>query len=188
MMRLADRIVRLHDALDAAALPHAIGGAISLAYCTRDPRATDDIDVNVFVGIRRLDDLLDALPSEIDVTDAGRRQLARDAQARVFWDETPVDLFLANHPFHGRSQERAVLRPFEGREIPMLSCIDLAVYKSFFARPKDAVDVAEMVRAGCIQLPELGPEVRELIGNERDEFLELVRAFSTAPEEPRDGL
>lgn len=187
-MRLPERIVRLHDALDAAAIPHAIGGAISLAYCTRDPRGTDDIDVNVFVGVRRLDDVLRALPSGITVTDANRRHLLRDAQARVFWDDTPVDLFLANHPFHGRSQQRAVSRPFEGREIPMLSCIDLAVYKTFFARPQDAVDIAEMVKAGCIELEALQREVRDLITDERDDFLELVHRFSGEPDGPRAHL
>lgn len=187
-MRLSERIVRLHDALDAAALPHAIGGAISLAYCTRDPRATDDIDVNVFVGVRRLDDVLGALPSDITVTDTNRRQLRSDAQARVFWDETPVDLFLADHPFHGRSQERAVSRPFEGREIPMLCCIDLAVYKTLFARPQDAVDIAEMVKARCIDLEALQREMRGLIADERNDFLDLVHRFSGEPDGPRGHL
>ena len=48
-MTLGERLVTLHQALDAAGVPHAFGGAIALAYCTEDPRGTNDIDCNVCV-------------------------------------------------------------------------------------------------------------------------------------------
>ena len=34
---LTERIVRLHEALDGAGLPHAFGGALALAFCTAEP-------------------------------------------------------------------------------------------------------------------------------------------------------
>lgn len=53
MSLLAQRLLAVHDALDAAELPHAFGGAIALAYCTEEPRGTRDLDVNVFVDPTR---------------------------------------------------------------------------------------------------------------------------------------
>ena len=43
---LPEKILAVHDALGA--LPHAFGGALALAYYA-EPRATIDIDLNVFV-------------------------------------------------------------------------------------------------------------------------------------------
>lgn len=45
---LAEKVLRLHDALAADDVPHAFGGALAADYY-RVPRATIDIDVNVFV-------------------------------------------------------------------------------------------------------------------------------------------
>ncbi len=181
-MRFTERIVVLHQRLESAGLPHAFGGAIALAYCTRDPRGTDDIDINIFVGTRRLEEVLASLPEDITVTDASRRQLRREGQSRLFWDKTPVDVFLSNHPFHGRAELLHRPQPFEGIEIPVLACIDLAVFKTFFARGKDAVDIAEMVKAGCVDTAELTALVRGLIGNERDGFLDDVGRYALEAE------
>ena len=81
-MTLTERIVALHAALAGAGLPHAFGGALALAFCTAEPRATQDIDVNVFLSPEEVDRLLDALPDGVAVADADRRALERDAQAR----------------------------------------------------------------------------------------------------------
>ncbi len=50
MSELGDQLLAIHDALDAARIPHAIGGAIALGYCTLEPRGTRDVDVNVFTA------------------------------------------------------------------------------------------------------------------------------------------
>ena len=57
MLSLTDRILGLHAALAEAGLDHAFGGALALAFCTLDPRATQDIDLNVFVGTERVADV-----------------------------------------------------------------------------------------------------------------------------------
>ena len=49
IMTLPERLVALHRALARRRIPHAFGGAIALAYWTLDPRATSDIDINVFL-------------------------------------------------------------------------------------------------------------------------------------------
>ena len=48
MISLERKIVGVHTMLTSAALPHAFGGALALAFYTGEPRGTRDIDVNIF--------------------------------------------------------------------------------------------------------------------------------------------
>jgi hypothetical protein len=171
---LTAKILALHAALESAELPHAFGGALALAFCTSEPRGTKDIDLNVFSSVEELDVVLRALPREVAVRPDARLQLERDAQARLWWDQTPVDLFLSNHPFHAHVGANRRQVPFAGVDLPVLACDDLAVFKVFFGRPKDAVDIASMVDAGAIELAEVAASVRAYLGDERDAFLERV--------------
>ena len=57
---LPDKVIAVHEALRKAKLPHAIGGALALAYYA-EPRATIDIDLNVFVSPERWEDVVGAL-------------------------------------------------------------------------------------------------------------------------------
>jgi hypothetical protein len=146
-LSLAERIVALHRAM--ARIPHAFGGAIALAYYA-EPRATVDVDLNVFVPpsrFGRVAERLDALGA--DVTGPTLAQVVeRDGQVRVMWDSTPVDLFFAYDPFHDAAG-RAVRRvPFAGTTIPILSPEHLAVCKVVFDRPKDWVDIDALLAAG----------------------------------------
>ena len=137
---LADKIVELHHKLDTAGLPHAFGGAMALAYCTGEPRATIDIDVNVFVGTDQIDVLARALEPEIAVAGPDVERLSSDGQTRLWWDRTPVDVFLSNHPFHDEAEDRVRTVPFAGiDELPVLDCADLALFKAFFAKVADTV-------------------------------------------------
>jgi hypothetical protein len=176
-LTLTGRILQLHEHLDTAGFGHAFGGALALAFCTAEPRATRDIDLNVFVGVDRLDDLLAALPTGVKVTKAERALLLRDGQARLWWDGTPLDLFLSNHPFHDRAEVNRRVVPFAGiDDLPVLACPDLAVFKTFFARPKDAVDIATMAAARSVDLDQLERSVSALLGDdERAPFLRRVR-------------
>jgi hypothetical protein len=178
---LTARIVGLHGALERAGLPHAFGGALALAFCTEEPRATKDIDVNVFVGVGRLDAVLAALPQEVRITDAARLQLERDGQARLWWGDTPVDVFLSNHPFHGVAEANRRAVPFAGvPDLPVLACADLAVFKAFFARPKDVVDLATMGVAGTVDLDELERTVTRLLASAEDRAELFRRVRDTA--------
>lgn len=177
---LTAKITALHGALGDAELPHAFGGALALAFCVAEPRATMDIDLNVFIGADRVDDLVAALPPEVVVTDGNRQQISRDAQTRAWWDRTPVDLFLSNHPFHHHAEVNRRFVPFaDVKELPVLACADLAVFKAFFARPKDAVDVAAMVDAGAVDLAALEETVAALLEESaRAQFFARVREFT----------
>lgn len=150
MSVLAERLVAVHEALAASALRHAFGGAIALAYCTEEPRGTRDIDVNVFVDLGAVDDVLLALPPEVSRPGAAVAQLRRDGQARLWWDDTPVDLFLDVHEFHLQVPLGVREVPFAGTTIPVLGCTDLVVFKVMFGRTKDWADIEEMVAAGAV--------------------------------------
>ena len=173
---LAGKVLALHALLDASALPHAFGGALALAYCTNEPRGTKDIDVNVFIGIDRLDELVAALPAGIEVTATDREAFTRDGQTRLWWNGTPVDVFLSNHPFHDHAEASARVVPFAGiDDLPILACADLAVFKAFFGRAKDAVDVATMITAGTVEQVHLRSTIVALLGEgERDHFFARV--------------
>ena len=152
MTSIPDKMLAIHRALDAAGLPHAFGGALALAWCTQRARGTIDIDLNVFVGTERTDDLLHALPERVawDDDDAGR--LRRDGQQRLWWESTPVDVFLNTTDFHQGAAARARWELFEEVQLPFLSCTDLAVFKAFFGRTKDRADLEEMRDAGTLDV------------------------------------
>jgi hypothetical protein len=149
-VRLPRKIVALHDALAKADVPHAFGGALALAWCTEQARGTIDIDLNVFVGIDRTENVLEALPRGVVRTDADAAELRRSGQARLWWEETPVDIFFSTTEFHDRVATHVRWEPFEGRELPFLSCTDLAIFKAFFDRTRDWADLEDMAAAGTL--------------------------------------
>jgi hypothetical protein len=168
---LPEKIVELHQALDHAALPHAFGGALALAWCTQRARGTIDIDVNVFVDDEQTSSVLAALPAGVRWQDDDRSRLERDGQARLWWDTTPVDLFLNTTPFHTQVGDRTRVEVLAGVPLPFLSCLDLAVFKAFFDRTKDWADLEEMAAAGTLDadhvagilLRYLGPDDHRIV-------------------------
>lgn len=163
-LSLVDRIVAVCDALDHAELPWALGGALALAYATEEPRATRDIDVNVFVPATDAGRVFAALPHGVRHGDADIRA-ARDAeQVRLFWDDTPVDLFFSADPFHADVARRCRTVPFAGRMIRVLSAEDLAVFKAMFDRPKDWIDIATMHESDAIDLHVAADRLTDLLG------------------------
>lgn len=171
---LAEKIVALHEALDAAELPHAFGGALALAWCTQQARGTIDIDVNVFVPVDRADDLIVALPNDMTVSDDERAPLVRDGQVRLWWDTTPVDVFLDTTEFHVAVGDRVRWEDFAGASIPFLSCRDLAVFKTFFDRTKDWADLEEMAKAGTLDVEAVVGVLTVYLGADDQRIARLV--------------
>lgn len=177
-----DLMVRAHESLDSAGMRHAFGGALALAWCVEEARGTQDIDLNIFVPVDDLGRVLEVLPDDIEVSDRARTLLKRDGQARLWWSRIPLDLFLTNDSFHEAVAERISQREFAGRSMPFLACEDLAVFKAFFDRDKDWIDIRDMMIAGCVNEAELGETLAYLLGT--DDFrLDKVRAARDAAEE-----
>lgn len=166
MSQLGERMLAIHDALDEAGLPHAIGGALALGYCTAEPRGTRDLDVNVFVAQSRFREVAEALPESVTITASDIALAERDGQVRLMWDDTPVDVFMNNVPFHGAAQKSVREVDFMGRTIPVLGCTSLAVFKAMFDRTQDWADIEAMHAVGAIDLDEVARWLREMAGSE----------------------
>lgn len=173
---LADKVVALHDALDGAAIPHAVGGAIALAYYG-EPRATVDVDLNVFVGVDRADEVL-ALLAPLGVSGGNPAVLMRDGQDRLWWGRNPVDLFFAYDPFHDRMRERTVTVPFAATTIPVLSAEHLLVCKAAFNRAKDWIDIDQiLVGRPDLDVDEVRTWLDRLVGQDDDRWQRVDRAL-----------
>lgn len=174
MTTLPAKIIAIHEAFSAADLAHAFGGALALAWCTERARGTIDIDVNVFVDVSRTSEMLDALPGGIAWSTDDLTTIERDGQTRLWWDSTPVDIFLNTNEFHRQVANRSRMEQFAGVSVPFLSCPDLAVFKAFFNRTKDWADIEEMAAAGTLDVDRvLGVLVRYL--GPTDERVERLR-------------
>jgi hypothetical protein len=182
---LAQRLVALHRALTSADLPHALGGAIALAYWTQEPRGTRDLDVNVFVPAVEAPRVLDALPDGVAQPDGTAQRLARDGQIRLWWDDTPVDLFLVYARIHADAAAHARRVPFAGTEIPVLGPVELAAFKAMFDRTRDWADIEAMLAAGTLDVAALETALRLLVGPEDARLGRLAEAQRRAIQELR---
>ena len=152
MTTLFDKLVSIERALRDANIPHAFGGAIALGFHIVEPRATADIDVNLFVPEVDASTTFAALPPEITWDAADVHEVETNGQVRVFWDDTPVDLFFETHRFHRHTAERVEQVSFDGVDVPVLGATELTIFKAFFDRTKDWADIEAMVDAGTVDI------------------------------------
>ena len=176
-MNLPAKIIAVHEALATADLPHAFGGALALAWCTERARGTIDIDVNVFVAVDEADTVLAALPDEATATPEQRDQLVGEGQVRLWWDRTPVDVFLDTTAYHREVAHRVRWEPFGDATLPFLDCADLAVFKAFFDRTKDWADLEEMLDAGTLDATAVAGVLVEYLGG-ADPRIERLRRLA----------
>jgi len=141
---LPQKIVAIHEHLDEAGIAHAFGGALALAYYA-EPRATDDIDVNVFVAPSALPAVQNALSPLGVEGDAEQAVVERDGQCRMWWGRTPLDLFFAYDELHDAMRRESRLQPFGDGRLPILAPEHLLVCKVIFDRPKDWLDIEQIL-------------------------------------------
>lgn len=151
-MNLPERVVALHGSLEEAGVPHAFGGAIALAYATLNPRGTNDIDCNLFVPAEDPQPAIAALPEGIKRPRGLAARIARDGQARLWWDETPVDLFFDYAPIHEQAARNVRRVAFADVELPVLGPVELVVFKVMFDRSIDWADVEAAIEAGTVDM------------------------------------
>jgi hypothetical protein len=179
---LAGRIVAVHEMLDSMGVPHQFGGAVALAWY-RNPRATTDIDLNVTVSPEIADPVLGAIVHlGVTVSPEDRALIKRDGQARLDWDGSYLDLFFATLDLHRQMAERARLVSFGPVQIPILSPEHLIVCKVVFDRPKDWLDVEEMIAWGtAIDAVQTLGWVREILGEDSEQHARLTALLERAP-------
>jgi hypothetical protein len=161
---LPEKIVAVHDVLTTAKVSHAFGGALALAYYA-EPRATVDIDLNVFLAPAEHPRLL-ALLAPLGVGDeVDPAALGRDGQARCWWGRTPIDLFFAHDEIHVAMREAIRTVPFGDDRIPILAPEHLLVCKAVFNRPKDWLDIEQvLVAVGDLDVAEIDRWLERLVG------------------------
>jgi hypothetical protein len=176
--RLADIVIALEAALHQAGVPHAFGGALALAYGVRNPRGTADVDVNLFVAPGRARAAFEALPEGVVWDDGDLEVAERDGQVRLFWGQTPVDLFFNTAAFHEQAARNAREVTFESGTIPVLAPNDLAVFKAFFNRRQDWADLEAMAQVSSFDPAVVLGWLSELLGadDERCDRLRQVLA------------
>ena len=163
---LPEKVIAIHEALRAAKVPHAFGGALALAYYA-EPRATIDIDLNVFLPVERWREAIEELgPLGVRITKLDENALLRNGQCRLWWERNPVDLFFSYDPIHEEMRERIRRLPFADETLPFLSPEHLAVCKAMFNRPKDWLDIEQMVIASNprLDLDDVETWLRRMVG------------------------
>ena len=172
---LAPKIVSLHEMLDSAGVPHQFGGAIALAWY-RNPRATTDIDVNLTLPPAAAEPVLAMLARlGVTVTPEDRAAIALDGQARLDWGGSYLDVFFATMDLHLEMAELARVVRFGPVDIPILAPEHLVACKAIFDRPKDWLDIEEILRWGTeIDADRTLHWVGEILGPEAGQYARLA--------------
>lgn len=176
MSELVEKLFSIHDSLTEAGLAHAFGGAIALAYCVEEPRGTRDLDVNIFIDASQAESVLGSLPRGVRVRKKDVSSVKRDGQARLDWDGTPIDVFLNNVPLHDAVAASVVWVSLEGRDIPVLDCASLAIFKAFFDRTKDWADLEAIAIATPEDIESAAATIADLVGDD-DTAVEKLKAL-----------
>lgn len=165
-MTLAERLLAIASALNVADVPHAFGGAIALAYALEEPRGTRDLDINIFTPTETAPAALAALDGLVGHTEQDLATLRRDDQIRLWWDQTPIDLFFAAAAFHYEVADRCRTVPFLGQEIRVLAPEDLATFKVLFDRTKDWLDLQMMWESATLDIAQVSRQLTTLVGDD----------------------
>ena len=176
-----DLVVDLHESLEAAAIPHAFGGALALAYYVISPRATDDIDLNIAVPKDDSLRVFRALPAGIKWGNRLLRLAEVTGAVKLRWLRAiSVDLFFETKDFHKVIQERVETHPFADTELPFVSATDLTILKATFDRrtdkagkERDWTDIRLMLEARTPDVREVMRWVERLEGRASDNLAKL---------------
>lgn len=165
-----ERTVQVHAALERAGVPHAVGGALALAYHVAEARATRDIDLNVGADPDDPRALFELLPDGVPWNARDVRTVRSTGQVRLLWPHPdgqppiPLDLFFPQGEFHRQLNQRAVVVAMLDQTVPIVSATDLMVLKMLFDRRKDWADIEELVRHATPDVEEAREWLVRIVG------------------------
>jgi hypothetical protein len=138
--------LQLAAALETAAIPYAIGGALAYGVWAL-PRATKDVDLNVFVAADLLPDALDVLAQTGVVfnREEALRQASEEGLLIGWVGACRIDVFTPSIPFSWEALKTRVSINVGGRSAWFLSAEALSFFKMMFFRGKDIVDLERLV-------------------------------------------
>lgn len=162
--------------LERAGIPCALGGALAFGVWAL-PRATKDVDLNLFVDGARLGEALDVLAEEGVAFDrAEALRLAADEGLFVGWlGACRVDVFTPSIPFSWEALKTRVQVDLGGAPAWFLSAEALAFFKMMFFRGKDLVDLERLLGTRGRRLD--APYVRRWLVDTMGEDDERVRKW-----------
>ncbi len=172
-------MLAVHRKLTAGKAPHAFGGALALAYYA-EPRATIDIDLNVFLTPADYGRVAGVL-AQLGVSDGPDAAIVeRDGQCRLWWGRTPVDLFFAYDALHEAMKGAIRTEPFAEETIPILAPEHLLVCKAVFNRPKDWLDIEQIaVTLEDLDTPEILSWLDRILGADDPRTQRAAAALAT---------
>lgn len=146
MISVYQAAAEIIDALEASGLDYAVGGA--LAYTTwGTPRATNDIDFNLFVELDHLDavfDVIERVGIAVD-RDALRTRAAAQGMFVVRHHGYAVDVFIPSIDFSWEAARTKKRASIAHRQAWVLSAEAIAVFKLLFFRGKDIIDLERLI-------------------------------------------
>lgn len=166
--------LKIARALEEHGVSYALGGA--LAYGQHGvPRATIDVDVNIFAGPESLDGVLDVFRSlgiESDAATA-RPEMEDRGMFTLDYAGMRLDVFMPSIAFSWEAERTRVRQPVEGQHVWFLSAEALCVYKLLFFRGKDVVDLERLisVQGDALDAVYVRTKIVEMMG-EDDERVE----------------
>lgn len=140
--------VEVSGILRAAAIEHAVGGALALGFYA-EPRGTLDVDLNIFVDADAPGEALDALSAAGIAIDHDHATATIASRGDLFltYRGCRLDLFFNSIPLHASVSRRTREVRLLGALVPILAPEDLIVLKLLFHRHKDVVDIERIVAA-----------------------------------------
>jgi hypothetical protein len=104
-------------------------------------------------------------------------KVERDGQARLDWDGTPIDVFLNDIPLHDAVAASVVWVQLEGRDIPVLDCASLVIFKAFFDRTRDWADIEAIAIVAPEDIEGAAATIAGLV-DEGDPAVEKLKALA----------
>jgi len=168
--------ISLGVALEKANLPYALGGALALAVWSL-PRATKDVDLNVFVAPEQVGSAIDVLGAQGVVIDRSQAIAAAASEGLfVGWlGSCRIDVFTPSIPFSWEALRTRVAIELGGRRVWFLSAEALSFFKMMFFRRKDLADLERLISTIGQQLD--APWVRKWLVETVGEDDERVRTW-----------
>ena len=136
----------LGQALEQAGHAYAIGGALAYGFFGI-PRATQDVDLNVFVETDQLEAVFDTMATAGVAFDPTRAR-AEAAEQGMFigrFQQMRIDVFVPSIPFSWEAAKTRVRRTIAGEQLWFLSAEAITIFKLLFFRGKDLVDLERLV-------------------------------------------
>lgn len=143
----------LARALDRRGVSYAIGGALAYAFWGI-PRATMDVDINVFVALEAAEPVFAALADVGIAVEpvSARAAISKRGMFEAMFGPVRVDVFLPSIPFSWEAERTRKRLLLEGQPVWVLSAEAIATFKLLFFRPKDVLDLERLI---AVQGPNL---------------------------------